>query len=74
MDAFGVSCRKKSFGKLTSGSINVYLGTPFHSWRYNALEAVDTLRVSGYRAVRLEESVQDWRAQGFPLETVKEDI
>lgn len=34
-----------------------------------AAEAVQVLRAKGYRAVRLEDSVQDWRARGFAVET-----
>ncbi len=33
-----------------------------------AMRAVETLRVRGFRAVRLEDGVLDWRARGFPLE------
>lgn len=32
-----------------------------------ALEAVGRLRARGYRAVRLEDGVPDWRARGFPI-------
>lgn len=32
-----------------------------------AVEAVEILRARGFKAVRLEDSVQDWRAQGFPV-------
>jgi rhodanese-related sulfurtransferase len=34
-----------------------------------AKEAVDLLRARGYRASRLEDSVQDWLAHGFPVAT-----
>jgi len=34
-----------------------------------AVEAVEKLHSKGYRAVRLEDGVQDWRAQGFSIET-----
>jgi rhodanese-related sulfurtransferase len=34
-----------------------------------AVEAVEKLRSEGYRAVRLEDGVQDWRAMGLPVET-----
>lgn len=37
-----------------------------------AAEAVQVLRAEGYRAVRLEDSVQDWRARGFAVETASE--
>ena len=37
-----------------------------------AIQAVETLHAKGYRAVRLEDGVQDWRARGFALETGKE--
>ena len=33
-----------------------------------AIEAAERLRSEGYDAVRLEESVLDWRARGFPVE------
>jgi rhodanese-related sulfurtransferase len=32
-----------------------------------AIQAVEMLREKGFRAVRLEEGVQDWRAMGFPV-------
>ena len=32
-----------------------------------AVEAVSRLRARGYRAVRLEDGVHDWRARGFPI-------
>ena len=32
-----------------------------------AIQAVEMLRKKGFRAVRLEDSVQDWRAMGFPV-------
>ena len=32
-----------------------------------AVEAVEMLRARGFRAFRLEESVQDWRAEGLPV-------
>ena len=32
-----------------------------------AVEAVEMLRASGFRAVRLEDGVQDWRAEGLPV-------
>ena len=34
-----------------------------------AIQAVEMLRANSYRAVRLEEGMQDWRAHGFPVET-----
>ena len=34
-----------------------------------ALKAVELLRKKGFQALRLEDSVQDWRARGFPVET-----
>jgi rhodanese-related sulfurtransferase/DNA-binding transcriptional ArsR family regulator len=34
-----------------------------------AIEAVARLRARGYRAVRLESGVPDWRARGYPVET-----
>jgi rhodanese-related sulfurtransferase/DNA-binding MarR family transcriptional regulator len=33
-----------------------------------SLEAVELLRAEGYRAVRLEDGVAEWRAAGLPLE------
>jgi rhodanese-related sulfurtransferase/DNA-binding transcriptional ArsR family regulator len=33
-----------------------------------ALEAVELLRAKGYRAVRLEDGVAEWRAAGLPIE------
>lgn len=34
-----------------------------------AIKAVEVLREKGFNAIRLEESVQDWRALGLPVET-----
>ena len=34
-----------------------------------AIEAVTRLRARGYRAVRLEAGIPDWRARGLPVET-----
>ena len=34
-----------------------------------AVEAVETLRAHGYRAMRLDDSLSDWRARGLPVET-----
>lgn len=34
-----------------------------------AIEAVSRLRARGYRALRLEAGVPDWRARGYPVET-----
>ena len=33
-----------------------------------AVQAVEVLRKRGFNAIRLEESVQDWRAMGLPVE------
>jgi len=33
-----------------------------------AVQAVEMLRHKGFKAVRLEESIQDWRAMGLPVE------
>jgi rhodanese-related sulfurtransferase len=33
-----------------------------------AVQAVEMLREKGFNAIRLEESVQDWRAMGLPVE------
>ena len=32
-----------------------------------AVEAVETLRAKGFKAMRLEHGVPEWRAQGFPV-------
>jgi rhodanese-related sulfurtransferase len=32
-----------------------------------AIQAVEILRQKGFRAVRLEDGIQDWRAMGFPV-------
>ena len=37
-----------------------------------AVEAVELLRARGFRAFRLEQGVQDWRAQGLPVFTGEE--
>ncbi len=34
-----------------------------------AVQAVEVLRAKGFRAVRLEDGVPDWRRRGFPVET-----
>ena len=34
-----------------------------------ALDAVEVLRARGFRALRMEEGVPDWRARGLPVET-----
>jgi rhodanese-related sulfurtransferase/DNA-binding HxlR family transcriptional regulator len=34
-----------------------------------AIDAVAQLKQHGYRAIRLEEGVPDWRARGFPIES-----
>ena len=34
-----------------------------------AVDAVEILRRKGFKAIRLEEGVADWRARGFPVET-----
>lgn len=33
-----------------------------------ALEAVEALRAKGFKAIRLSDSVQDWKSVGFPIE------
>lgn len=33
-----------------------------------SVQAVEVLRANGFNAIRLEESVQDWRAMGLPVE------
>ena len=37
-----------------------------------ASEAVELLGARGFHAFRLEDSVHDWRARGFPIETGKQ--
>lgn len=37
-----------------------------------AVQAVERLREKGFKAVRLEDSVQDWAAMGFPVEIGEE--
>ncbi|MEX1258509.1 MAG: metalloregulator ArsR/SmtB family transcription factor [Gemmatimonadota bacterium] len=39
-----------------------------------AVEAVEILRVHGFRAVRLDEGVPDWRARGLPIETTLREV
>lgn len=36
-----------------------------------AIEAVEVLRRKGFKAIRLEEGVPDWRARGFPVEVTE---
>jgi rhodanese-related sulfurtransferase len=38
-----------------------------------AVEAVEVLRRRGFRAIRLEEGVPDWRARGLPVEVAEND-
>jgi rhodanese-related sulfurtransferase len=38
-----------------------------------AVEAVEMLRAHGFEAFRLEHSVQDWQAEGFPLAVGEEN-
>ena len=33
-----------------------------------SIRAVEELRGKGFNAIRLEESIQDWRAMGLPVE------
>jgi rhodanese-related sulfurtransferase len=35
-----------------------------------AVEAVELLRARGFRAIRMEEGVPDWRARGLPVEVI----
>ena len=37
-----------------------------------SIQAVETLRAKGLRAMRLEDGVQDWRAHGLPVAVGKE--
>ena len=37
-----------------------------------SIEAVEFLRKNGFKAIRLEEGVQDWMAMGFSIETGKD--
>ena len=39
-----------------------------------AVEAVELLRARGFRAVRMEEGVPDWRARGLPVETEHAEV
>jgi len=39
-----------------------------------AIEAVELLRAHGFRAVRMEEGVPDWRARGLPVETASAEV
>jgi rhodanese-related sulfurtransferase len=39
-----------------------------------AKEAVELLRARGFHAIRLEDGVQDWRAQGLPVATGEEPV
>jgi rhodanese-related sulfurtransferase len=57
---------KRRFGELARGrEIVAYCRGPYCVM---AVEAVDLLRRKGFRAVRLEEGVPDWRARGLPVE------
>ena len=38
-----------------------------------SIQAVEMLRANGFKAVRIEEGIQDFRAMGFPI-TVKEEV
>lgn len=38
-----------------------------------AVEAVELLRAKGFRAIRMEEGVPDWRARGLPVEVTTEE-
>jgi rhodanese-related sulfurtransferase len=33
-----------------------------------AVQTVEMLREQGFKAIRLEEGIQDWRAMGLPVE------
>ena len=37
-----------------------------------AVQAVETLRANGYRALRLEDGVLDWRARGYDVDVTEE--
>ena len=39
-----------------------------------AVQAVEMLRKRGFRAVRLEEGIQDWRAMGLPVSEEEENL
>ncbi|MBM4367901.1 MAG: metalloregulator ArsR/SmtB family transcription factor [Deltaproteobacteria bacterium] len=39
-----------------------------------AVEAVELLRSRGFRAIRMEEGVPDWRARGLPVEVVAVEV
>ena len=38
-----------------------------------SIQAVEMLRANGFKAVRIEEGIQDFRAMGFPI-TVNEEV
>jgi hypothetical protein len=38
-----------------------------------SIQAVEMLRAKGFKAVRIEEGIQDFRAMGFPI-TVNEEV
>jgi len=38
-----------------------------------AVQAVEVLRAKGFRAIRMEEGVPDWRARGLPVEVTTEE-
>lgn len=39
-----------------------------------AIKAVELLRAKGFKAVRLEDGVPDWRARGFPVEAGASEV
>ncbi len=39
-----------------------------------AITAVEILRAKGFRAIRMEEGVPDWRARGLPVEVSAKEV
>lgn len=39
-----------------------------------AVQAVEVLRAKGFRAIRMEEGVPDWRARGLPVEVATKEV
>jgi rhodanese-related sulfurtransferase len=39
-----------------------------------AVQAVEVLRAKGFRAIRMEEGVPDWRARGLPVEVTTKEV
>jgi rhodanese-related sulfurtransferase len=59
---------KRRFGELPKNCrVVAYCRGPYCVY---AAEAVKVLRARGFDAVRIEDGVSEWRAQGLPIETV----